>query len=146
MRIRTDGASRGNPGPAAIGVVVEGQDGSVLAEVSLCIGRTTNNVAEYRALIAGLDRALELGATAVTVVTDSELMMRQVRGIYAVKSPALAPLLQQVRGLQRRFQDGFTIEHTPRGGNARADALANRALDAAARGGNTAARSGGLTP
>jgi ribonuclease HI len=135
LRLRTDGASRGNPGPAGAGMVLEPPDGGpALAEWGEYLGTTTNNVAEYRALIGGLRRALELGATAVDAVSDSELMVRQVSGQYQVRSPQLAALLAEVRALGGRFPDGFRIRHTRRGQNARADALANEAIDRALSG------------
>jgi len=130
LRLHTDGASRGNPGPAGAGVVLE-RDGVVVAELSAYLGHTTNNVAEYQALLAGLQRALELGASGVEVVSDSELMVRQLQGRYQVRSPSLVPLLREARRLLQRFPDGHRIVHTAREGNARADALANQAIDAA---------------
>ncbi len=132
LRVRTDGASRGNPGHAGIGVVIERvADGAVVEEIAEYLGRETNNVAEYRALVAGLTRALELGAAAVEVVSDSELMVRQIQGTYQVRNPGLLPLFAQVRSLRGRFPGGFRIGHTLRGGNARADELANAAIDRA---------------
>ncbi len=134
LRLRTDGASRGNPGPAGAGMVLEPLDGDApVEEWGEYLGVATNNVAEYRALIEGLRRALQRGASAVEVVSDSELMVRQVQGRYQVRSPQLAPLLRQVHELQGRFPAGFSIRHTLRGGNARADALANAAIDGATR-------------
>lgn len=139
VRLHTDGASRGNPGPAGAGVVLEAMpDGAPLAEIAEYLGRTTNNVAEYRALILGLQRALELGATSVEVVSDSELMVRQVEGRYQVRNAALADLARAVADLRRRFPQGFRIRHVLRGGNRRADELANAAIDTA-RGKATAA-------
>jgi ribonuclease HI len=132
LRLHTDGASRGNPGPAAIGVVIARvSDGRVIEEISAYLGEATNNVAEYQALIAGLRRAAELGASAVEVVSDSELLVRQVEGRYQVRHPGLIPLHEEVRRLKRRFAGGFHIRHTLRGGNARADELANLAIDGA---------------
>lgn len=131
VRLHTDGASRGNPGPAAVGVLIERtEDGAVLDEIAEYLGETTNNVAEYRALIAGLRRAAELGATEVEVWSDSELMVRQMQGRYQVKHAGLLPLYREASGLARRFP-AFRIEHTLRGGNRRADALANAAIDRA---------------
>lgn len=126
--VYADGASRGNPGPASIGAVVLTTDGRVLAEVSEAIGRATNNVAEYRALIAALGRAQALGARRVTVRMDSELVVRQLKGIYKVKHPAMVPLYQQTVALLRQFA-GVEVAHVPRESNRVADALANRALD-----------------
>lgn len=145
VRVRTDGASRGNPGPSGIGVVIErATDGVVVAEIAEYLGSTTNNVAEYRALIAGLRRALELGATAVEVVSDSELMVRQVDGVYKVRSEHLQPLLREVHALRRRFLEGFAITHTLRGGNQRADELANVAIDEGRGAGRTGDAPAGL--
>ena len=132
VRLHTDGASRGNPGPAGAGILVEElSGGATLAEIAEYLGRTTNNVAEYQALILGLKRALELGATAVEVVSDSELMVRQVEGRYQVKNAGLLALAREVASLRQRFPDGFHIRHVLRGGNRRADELANAAIDAA---------------
>lgn len=132
VRVHTDGASRGNPGHAGIGVVVErAGDGAMLAEIAEYLGETTNNIAEYRALLAGLQRSLDLGATAVEVWSDSELMVRQVEGRYQVRHPALQPLHAEVARLRRRFTGGFRIVHTLRQGNRRADELANLAIERA---------------
>ncbi|MBU1865435.1 MAG: ribonuclease HI family protein [Actinobacteria bacterium] len=124
-----DGASRGNPGPASIGAVVYDPGGAKVAEVSEVIGETTNNVAEYRALIAGLEAALALGVTRLQVRLDSLLLVRQVRGEFRVKAPGLQPLHRRVQALVGRF-DGFSIEHVRREKNTVADGLANAALDA----------------
>ncbi|MCJ7726579.1 MAG: ribonuclease HI family protein [Acidimicrobiia bacterium] len=124
-----DGASRGNPGPASIGAVVYDPRGTTVAEVSEVIGETTNNVAEYRALIAGLEAALQLGVTRLQVRLDSLLLVRQVRGEFRVKAPGLQPLHRRVQVLVSRF-DGFSIEHVRREKNTVADGLANAALDA----------------
>jgi len=124
-----DGASRGNPGPASIGAVLYDPDGETVAEVSEVIGVTTNNVAEYRALIGGLEAALEIGVSRIQVRLDSLLLVRQVRGEYRVKAPGLQPLFRRVRALEARF-DGFAIEHVRREKNTIADGLANAALDA----------------
>ncbi len=126
--VRIDGASRGNPGRAAIGVVV--LDGSTpVREIGEAIGIATNNIAEYRALLRGLQEAASLGARTVRVQSDSELLVRQLRGQYKVKSEALAPLYREARQRMQRFED-VVVTHVPREQNARADALANRALDA----------------
>jgi len=124
-----DGASRGNPGPSSIGAVLYDTDGETVAEVSEVIGETTNNVAEYRALIAGLEAAIQLGVTRIQVRLDSLLLVRQVRGEYRVKAPGLIPLHRRVRLLVSSF-DGFSIEHVRREKNTVADGLANAALDA----------------
>ena len=127
--IHSDGGSRGNPGPAAIGAVVAEESGSVLHEVSERIGVTTNNVAEYRALIAGLRAALDLQFEAVRVRMDSELVIKQLRGEYRVKNEGLRPLYEEARRLLARFT-AIDLKHVPRAQNRAADALVNRALDA----------------
>ena len=124
-----DGGSHGNPGPAAIGVVVSGPDGEVLDEVAERIGVATNNVAEYRAVLLGLARALELGATEVEIIGDSELVAKQLTGAYKVKHPAMKPLYDEAVSALRGF-DRWSIRSVPRAENARADALVNEALDA----------------
>jgi len=131
--VHIDGASRGNPGPAAYGVVMESADGSRLAEFSGYLGKTTNNVAEYQGLLAALDHALSKHYLRVKVQTDSELLARQIEGVYKVKNPGLRPLHAAAGQLIRRF-DSFSIEHVPRELNREADRLANQALDAAAAG------------
>lgn len=128
MMVYADGGSRGNPGPSAIGVEVLDDSGKVLRQISEAIGRATNNQAEYRALIAGLEAAASLGAQEVVVRLDSQLLVRQVQGLYRVQSPGLQPLYQRVVALRTRFSR-FSIEHVPREENRRADALVNRALD-----------------
>jgi ribonuclease HI len=128
--VHVDGGARGNPGPAAIGTVVTTPEGEVLDESSARIGETTNNVAEYRALLHGLERARALGADEVEVVNDSELVARQLTGAYKVKHAGLKPLHAQVREALRGF-GGWSIRSVPRAENARADALVNEALDAA---------------
>jgi ribonuclease HI len=128
--VHIDGASRGNPGPAAYGVVVESADGSRLAEFSGYLGKTTNNVAEYQGLLAALDHALSNHYPRVKVQTDSELMELQIKGVYKVKNPGLKPLHEQARRLIARLES-FSIEHVPRERNREADRLANLALDAA---------------
>lgn len=126
----TDGASRGNPGDAAIGVVILTPDGRPVAAISEAIGRATNNVAEYTALARGLERARDLGARRVRVHTDSELVVRQIQGVYAVKNAGLVPLHRTVRRLLAGFQEA-EVRHVPRERNREADRLANAALDAA---------------
>jgi ribonuclease HI len=127
-RLSTDGGARGNPGPAAYGYVLEDADGTVLAEQGERIGRATNNVAEYRALIAGLERAAELGVTELEVASDSELMVRQMQGRYKVKNAALRDLWERASRLERRVG---RVRYTAvrREHNARADRLVNDALD-----------------
>lgn len=130
MKLFTDGGARGNPGPAAYGFVLEDEDGAILAERGERIGRATNNVAEYRGLIAGLEKAHELGATAVTVVSDSELVVKQMRGEYRVKNETLQDLHDEASRVARRVG---RVEYTNvrREDNELADRLVNEALDAA---------------
>lgn len=127
LRINFDGASKGNPGPAAIGVVIADSAGEAIREISEAIGETTNNYAEYMGLIRGLEEALALGGKAVDCLSDSELVVRQMTGVYRVKSESLAPLFQKAQALSRRFGE-FTIRHVPRSENRRADRLASKAL------------------
>jgi ribonuclease HI len=126
--IYTDGASRGNPGPAAIGVVIQDESGQVCDTISQCLGETTNNQAEYRAVIAGLERALGLGATQVELRSDSELVVRQLCGQYRVKDAGLKLLFQKVESLRARFT-GLSFTYIPREKNREADKLANEALN-----------------
>jgi len=125
-----DGAARGNPGPAGIGVVIEDERGRVLKEVSQFIGRKTNNQAEYMALIQGLAAAAEVQADAILVRLDSELLVHQLKGEYKVKSPLLKPLRNQAQRLLARYKV-VGIEHVERQYNRAADRLANRAIDTA---------------
>ena len=126
-----DGGSRGNPGPAAGGAVLFADDGSVLAEVGVFLGIATNNVAEWRALIAGLERARELGIDDLAIRMDSELVVRQVTGIYRVKHADLIPLASQAKAMLRMFRS-VEIKHVPRKQNAAPDAVVNAVLDAEA--------------
>jgi ribonuclease HI len=128
--VYVDGGARGNPGPAAGAAVVTTADGEELAERSTYIGETTNNVAEYRALLLGLELARELGAREVDVVNDSELVSRQIGGEYRVKHAGLKPLYQEAMEALRGF-DRWSVRSVPREGNERADQLVNEALDAA---------------
>jgi ribonuclease HI len=127
-----DGGSRGNPGPAAIGAKLVGDDGAVMREIAQYVGITTNNVAEWSALVAGLEAALELGVRDLAVRLDSELVVRQLTGLYRVKHPNLQPLYAKATSLMRRF-DSVDVAHVRRKENADADALVNRALDEHAR-------------
>ena len=131
--VHVDGGARGNPGPAAVGAVIATPAGEVLEEASATIGDATNNVAEYRALLLGLARARELGASRVKVVNDSELVARQVRGEYKVKHAGLKPLHAAARQALQAF-DAWELRSVPRAQNARADELVNAALDAAGAG------------
>jgi ribonuclease HI len=128
-----DGGARGNPGPAAAGAVLFDEGGEVLREVGEYLGTATNNVAEWRALIAGLEAAIELGIDDLEVRMDSELVVRQVNGIYRVKHPDLIPLSEKARRLLRKFSR-FTVQHVRRKDNAAADAVVNQVLDARAAG------------
>jgi ribonuclease HI len=126
--VHVDGGSRGNPGPAAAAAVVSSPDGDVLDEAAVTLGETTNNVAEYRGLLLGLERARELGATEVEAVNDSELIAKQVNGEYKVKSPEMAEPHALAMKALAQF-DSWSIRSVPRAQNAAADALVNRALD-----------------
>jgi probable phosphoglycerate mutase len=123
-----DGGSRGNPGPSGYGAVIEDAKGRVLAELSEYVGIQTNNFAEYSGLLGVLRWAIDHGAKRLRVISDSELMVKQMQGKYAVKSPILRPLFEEARRLSRRL-DGFEMRHTLRGGNKTADRLANEAMD-----------------
>src|SRR3954468_2435163 len=129
-RLFTDGGARGNPGPAAYGYVLEAEDGTVLAAHGETIGVATNNVAEYRALIAGLEKALELAVPEVEVVSDSELLVKQMRGEYRVKNEALRELSVQASRLARRIGK-VSYTAVRREHNELADRLVNEALDRA---------------
>jgi ribonuclease HI len=128
-RLFTDGGARGNPGPAAYGYVLEAEDGTVLASHGEYIGSTTNNVAEYSGLVAGLRKALELEVPDVEVVSDSELMVKQMRGEYRVKNEALRELFTEADRLARRVGN-VEYRHVKRAHNEEADRLVNAALDA----------------
>ncbi len=128
--VHVDGGSRGNPGPAAGAVVISGPDGEVLATDAELLGVATNNVAEYRGLLLGLERARALGAREVDVINDSELVAKQVNGVYKVKHPDMLPLHAQALAALRGF-DRWSIRSVPRAQNAQADALVNAALDGA---------------
>jgi len=126
--IYVDGASRGNPGPASVGAALFDEAGKEVHTVSRRIGRATNNEAEYRAAIAGLEAALALGARDVELRMDSELVVRQLDSRYKVRNPSLRRLFGRVKDLQWRFTS-FSVRHVRRDGNRRADKLANEALD-----------------
>lgn len=129
-RLFTDGGARGNPGPAAYGFVLESEDGDVLAAEGGAIGITTNNVAEYSGLLAGLRKAIEAGIHELEVISDSELMVKQMRGEYRVRNAALIELNEEAEALARRLG---TVEyrHVKRAHNELADKLVNEVLDAA---------------
>ncbi|MCC7386111.1 MAG: ribonuclease HI family protein [Deltaproteobacteria bacterium] len=125
----TDGASRGNPGPASIGVVISRPDGKVVETISETIGRATNNHAEYEAVRAALSRARDLKADRVDLRADSELVVRQLGGQYQVRSPELRPIYEAIKKLESSFPGGVRYRHVRREQNQEADALANQALD-----------------
>jgi ribonuclease HI len=123
-----DGGARGNPGPAGFGAVIEDPEGKVVARLSEYLGKQTNNFAEYSGLLAVLDWALKNSVKRLCVVSDSELMVRQMKGHYKVKAPGLLPLWQEAQKRAARLED-FEMRHTLRGGNKEADRLANEAMD-----------------
>jgi ribonuclease HI len=127
--IHVDGGARGNPGPAAAGVVVLNEEGTVIHSASRTLGRTTNNVAEYQALLLGIECAKQLAATDVEFIGDSELVVKQINGEYRVKNEALRPLYQEALRKLSEF-DRWSIRSVAREKNAGADALVNQALDA----------------
>ena len=128
LRLHVDGASRGNPGEAGFGVHVTDPRGGEVASLFGYLGKATNNVAEYQALLHGLRFALARGATSVEVFSDSELLVRQLAGRYRVKNPGLLPLYREAQSLIARFARA-RLAHVPREQNREADALANRAVD-----------------
>lgn len=125
--LQFDGGSRGNPGPAGYGVVIAAEDGTSLVTIGSFIGVATNNVAEYRGLIRGMEEALKLGCTRLLVRGDSELVIKQMKGQYRVKNAGLKPLYEQAQSLARKFMQ-IAYDHTYRDGNELADRLANRAM------------------
>jgi ribonuclease HI/predicted RNA-binding Zn-ribbon protein involved in translation (DUF1610 family) len=143
LTLEFDGGSRGNPGPAGIGVVVRAKDGTPLVTLGKFIGRATNNVAEYKALIMAMEEAQKLGAKKIQIRGDSELIIKQMRGEYRVKHPDLRPLYEDAYQLFHRF-DEAKIDHNLRGKNELADKLANLAMDR--RGEVTDAEDGDVLP
>ena len=131
-RANIDGASRNNPGPASYGVVIRDPRGEIVAKLKKYIGRMTNNVAEYYGLIAALDYAQAHGVRALRVESDSELLVKQMRGLYKVKSAELRPLFERAKKMSQAL-DAFRIDHVFREQNREADALANEALDETSR-------------
>jgi ribonuclease HI len=127
-RANIDGGSRGNPGPAAYGVIIRDGSGEIAAKLKKYIGRMTNNVAEYYGLIAAMDYAQSHGIRALRIESDSELLVKQMRGQYKVKSEDLRPLFERAQKMSKAF-DSFRIEHVYREQNREADALANEAMD-----------------
>jgi ribonuclease HI len=130
LTVNVDGGARGNPGPAAIGVVVRNDDGAIVEAVGETIGKQTNNVAEYRALIRGIELALAHGATEVELIGDSQLIVRQIEGRYKVKHAAMKDLHAEAKKLLANF-DSWSIRDVRREQNADADRLVNEALDGA---------------
>ena len=128
--VHVDGGARGNPGPAAAAAVISMPGGDIVDEAHELLGIATNNVAEYRGLLLGLERARALGADEVEVVNDSELVAKQVNGQYKVRHPDMRPLYEQALQALNGF-DRWSIRSVPRAQNAAADALVNQALDAA---------------
>jgi ribonuclease HI len=134
--VHVDGGARGNPGPAAAACVISSPEGELLAEDVQLLGAATNNVAEYRALLLGLRRARELGASEIELIGDSELVVKQVSGAYKVRHEAMRQLHREAMSALTAF-DGWSIRAVARAQNARADALVNAALDQAASSGST---------
>jgi ribonuclease HI len=132
LRAHIDGGSRGNPGPAGIGVLFLTPAGEVVERLHRYIGHATNNTAEYRALLLALGRALELGCRELEVLSDSELLVRQLRGAYRVRHPEIRRLFAAAQEEIRKL-DRFSVQHVPRAQNAEADALANRGIDEGGR-------------
>ena len=132
FRASIDGAARGNPGPAGAGVYVEEESGLPAEELFEALGHTTNNVAEYRALLLALERAAKRGATDVAIASDSLLLVQQMLGRFKVKAVHLKPLVSRAQALARGFER-FAIAHIPREKNSRADRLANLGADASER-------------
>jgi ribonuclease HI len=128
LTIYVDGASRGNPGPAAIGVVIKDEKGTTTSKLSYYIGRKTNNQAEYTALIMALQEATRLGVDQVCINTDSQLMAEQINGNYRVRNAHIRPLFDKAMQLLKAFQR-YSVDHIPRESNSEADDLANEALD-----------------
>ncbi len=133
--LRSDGGSRGNPGPAGAGFVLIDPSGVTIHEGGRFLGDATNNVAEYEALLWGIQVALNAGVDDITIECDSELIVRQLSGRYRVKNPGLKPLFEQTRALLGSFRS-FRVDHIPRARNTEADALANAAMDAKGMVGN----------
>jgi len=126
--VYTDGASRGNPGHAGIGIVFMDEKGNVVKEISEYIGETTNNIAEYTALVTALKEAVEMNFEEIEVISDSELMVKQINGEYQVKNQGLKPLYSEACRLLKEFKN-YYVRHVGREQNKRADALANQGID-----------------
>jgi len=128
LRVYSDGAARGNPGPAGAGAVLVDDSGNVVAELGRYLGDQTNNVAEYQGLLLGLRRALDLGAREIEVLADSQLVIRQLAGVYRVRNAGLRPLFDEAKKLLGRFHH-VELRHIPREMNGAADEMSNRAID-----------------
>lgn len=128
VRLYTDGAARGNPGPAGAGAVLYDDQGKVLERLGRYLGVQTNNVAEYQGVLLGLERALEMGAKEIDVLADSLLVINQLKGEWKIKHEGLKPLAAKARGLLERF-DRYSLRHVPREMNEQADEMSNRAID-----------------
>lgn len=126
--INTDGGARGNPGPAGIGLVIKDESGELVYSHGAYIGETTNNVAEYSALIKALEESVNLGGTSLRIQMDSELIVKQMQGVYKIKEPTLQELAAKVIALLKKF-DHYTFVHVRREFNKEADAMVNQALD-----------------
>ena len=144
-RANIDGGSRGNPGPAAYGVVIRDAKGDIVAKLKKYIGRMTNNVAEYYGLIAALDYMQSQGIKALRIESDSELLVKQMRGQYKVRSPELQPLFERARKMSQALES-FRIDHVYREQNREADALANEAMDEVEGGSAKSARAAAAAP
>src|SRR5271156_5331038 len=144
-RANIDGGSRGNPGPAAYGVVIRDAKGDVIAKLKKYIGRMTNNVAEYYGLIAALDYMQSQGIKALRIESDSELLVKQMRGQYKVRSPELQPLFERARKMSQALES-FRIDHVYREQNREADALANEAMDEVEGGSAKSAKAAAAAP
>jgi len=125
----TDAGSRGNPGPAGVGIVLTTTDNKVITETSIFLGVTTNNAAEYMGLIYGLQIAQQHGISRINIFTDSMLIVKHISGEYKIRNTRLEPLYKRVQELLKLFGDGYTITHIERAKNARADKLANEAMN-----------------
>lgn len=132
LHLYTDGASRGNPGEGGAGIVLMDDQGGEILSRGYYLGLCTNNEAEYKALIHGLTEAAKTGCNRLIIFLDSELIVRQINGIYKVKAPTLKPLFSKVRKLLQSFES-YSIQHVPRAENSRADSLANQGIDQAGR-------------
>jgi len=130
ITVYTDGASRGNPGDAGIGVVFIDENGTMVKEISDYIGQTTNNIAEYTALIRALNEAIEMNCDEIDIISDSELMVKQINGEYQVKNEGIKNRYKQVQDLLKEFKS-YTVTHVRREQNKRADQLANLGIDEA---------------